>query len=453
MNWLQKVFVYGALLTILVSGVSAQSLRLNQPDVIGGGLVFTNQDRDSNPFLTEVGAGPGIEFFLRYNVNPKFFLSAATGIQSITDKMLTMDKFRTTLFPSVEVKAGLNLSPDNVFKPMVFAGLNAFGWKSTVKTPLGDFSSDRYYDAALVLGGGAEYALNDKVSLGFSGDYRYVFSAEGDAKPKFWVVKAGVSYAMSKAVKAYKGDEIEYPMDEKEIASLDDLFRETTTSKKSTKGGTSEEDALSLLFQPDESGTAGLTENSESESLTPSENSEATEYPDTDVGRLMAKVQEMQTEMKQKNQIIDDLQQQVRQNEQSLSELSGQSAGSVGDSEFKDQYASALNKFYARRYREAIPQFEELIQSNPRHFLSSNCHYWIGESYNALGEFRKAIDEFSTVLGYRSSYKFAAALIMRGICYLKLGDSNTAREQFRQLINKYPDSEFAPKAMNYLGQL
>lgn len=463
MKILHKTVLYGIVAVFFASSAMSQGLKLTQPNAVGGGLVFTNQDRGNNPLLTKVGAGPGLEFFVRYNINPKFSLSAATGLQTITDKILTMDRFRMTLVPTLEIKAAWNPMPENSIKPILFAGLSAFGWKSTVKLPqpIGEVSSDRFYDAAVLIGGGAEVPLSENIALSISGDYRYVFSAEGDTKPKFWVAKAGVSWALSKPAKTYKGEEIEYPMDEKEIASLDDLFKETPT-KTGTKG-TSEEDALSLLFQPDkatESGMAVPGEATEStESLSQTKNSEMIEYPDTDVGRLMARVQELKNEMGQKTQLIDDLQKQVRQNEKSIAELSGQVAGgslsygSINDSEFKSKYASALDKFYTKRYRDAIPLFEDLIKSNPRHFLASNCHYWIGESYNGLGDYRKAIDQFSTVLEYKSSYKLPAALIMSGVCYLKLGDSSTAREQFQRLINRYPDSEYAPKAMRYLGQL
>jgi hypothetical protein len=120
------------------------------------------------------------------------------------------------------------------------------------------------------------------------------------------MAKAGLAFALNKSAKTYKGEEIEYPMDEKEIASLDDLFRETPSSRGSKKS-TSEDDALSLLFQPEQG-----AESSDSESLSPSENSEVSEFPDTDVGRLMSRVQELKNEMNQKSQLIDDLQQQVR---------------------------------------------------------------------------------------------------------------------------------------------
>ena len=131
----------------------------------------------------------------------------------------------------------------------------------------------------------------------------------------------------------------------------------------------------------------------------------------------------------------------------------GFSRSPLSDGEFKTRYASALSKFHMKRYQEAIQDFRALSASNPKHVLSSNCHYWIGECFNAMGDYRKAISEFQTVLGYASSYKLDDALIMGGLCYLKLGENNTARSQFQELLNRYPESEYAPKAMRYLGRL
>jgi tol-pal system protein YbgF len=393
------------------------------------------------------------------------------GFLTATDKILAKEFYRTTLFPSAELKAGWNPSPNNKFRPIAFAGLHSFGSQTSYTYKVNNLNVDGKtkvaYDAAVLIGGGAEFSINDKTSLSVSGDYRYVFSADvpkGASKPKYWVAKAGLSFALSKSAKTFKGEEIEYPMDEKEIASLDDLFKETPSKGSSSKGSkksTSEDDALSLLFQPEQGSGSSASGGSETAgSLTTTENSEATEFPDTDVGRLMSKVQELKNEMNQKSQLIDDLQQQVKQNEKTLADLTGQAAGgaisygnTVSESEFKRQYASALDKFYARQYREAIPLFQALIQSNPRNMLVSNCHYWIGESYNGMGNYQQAIQEFSNVLRFTSSYKLDDALIMSGVCYLKLGDSATARQQFQTLVSRYPESEYAPTAMRYLGKL
>ena len=42
---------------------------------------------------------------------------------------------------------------------------------------------------------------------------------------------------------------------------------------------------------------------------------------------------------------------------------------------------------------------------------------------------------------------------MSGLCYMKLGETNNARTQFQELVSRYPQSEYAPKAMRYLGSL
>jgi len=70
-----------------------------------------------------------------------------------------------------------------------------------------------------------------------------------------------------------------------------------------------------------------------------------------------------------------------------------------------------------------------------------------------MGQYQKAIAAFNSVLHYTRSYKLDDALIMNGIIHLKLGNKTMARENFQELISKYPDSEYASKAMRYLGRL
>ncbi len=251
-----------------------------------------------------------------------------------------------------------------------------------------------------------------------------------------------------------KEDEIEYPMGEQELATLDDLFREDSPS------GSSDDDALSLLFQPEQSAASGLDETGDEdladlfgedteEGISAAEQGESSGYPDTDIGQLMAKVDRLKTEMDQRTRQIDELQAKVGEGVPA-----GGSAGpALGDSQFKSGYEAALNQFHMRNYRDAISRFQTLAASNPRHTLASNCHYWIGECYNAMGDYRSALNAFKTVLSYSSSYKLDDALIMSGLCHLKLGDSSTARTQFQELVSQYPQSEYAPKAMRYLGTL
>jgi len=432
------------LLLVIILTISAQTafsgINLSEPDGVGGNFVATNQDKSSmvGPTSDETGAGPGAEFFLKYNINPKTFLTIGTGIQTITDKMMKWESFMTTLLPTFEVKVGLKPNPSSKISPILFAGLGAFGSQGKFKMPGSDqvFTGDRYYDAALLVGGGFEYTINEKVSFQATGDYRYVVSSDQDKKPQLWVAKAGLSYKLKESTDTIYREEIEYPIGDSEIASLDDLFMEDNTSVRNE-----EADALALLFQPEEA-IAGSYE----------ESANATEYSGSTESNLF---------FDDLNQSADpiNLESRVSATEAAIADLSSRMAGgytsasAIDDASFKAQYQESLNKFYAKDFNSAIQMFQNLLQTNPSHKLASNCQYWIGESYNATGRYNDAINSFSKVMDYRSSYKFDDALIMNGVVYMKMGNKTAARENFQQLVSKYPTSEYAPKAMRYLGRL
>ncbi len=452
---MKRITVYASiavLLTVWSGLLPAQGLQLSQPDQFGVSLTAMHPDVEG---IKSSAMGPGIEVYAKYNLSPTFAVSAGTGYSTAMDKSFSWEQRKMDFFPTFELKAILQPSQNNVVTPMAFAGLNAFGWKSTFKQGTQTIKGDTYYDGAFVIGAGLQFTLNEKTSFVVSGDYRYAFTAEGDEKPKFWAAKAGLAFSMKPPSRSFrKEDEIEYPMGEQELATLDDLFREDSPK------GSSDDDALSLLFQPEQSAASGLDESEDEdfadlfgeeteEGASTPEQSASSGYPDTDIGQLMAKVDRLKTEMDQRSRQIDELQAKVGEGLPA-----GTAAGpAIGEGEFKSRYEAALNQFHMRNYRDAISRFQALAASNPRNMLASNCHYWIGESYNAMGDYRSALAAFKTVLSYSSSYKLDDALIMSGLCYLKLGDSSTARAQFQELVSQYPQSEYAPKAMRYLGTL
>lgn len=444
----------------------SQGFRLSQPDEAGGFFTAMHPDGSMDPSIKSSAMGPGLDLFIRYRLSPNFMVSTGTGIYTVMDRSFSWENWKTTMFPTFETKFYMMPSGTRSVTPFALVGMQVFGWKATAKYTVGNVTktatSDKTsYDAAFLIGAGLQFAINPKVSFLLSGDYRYQFTSEGDKKPKFWAFKAGLSFSLNKPGRAYsKQDEIEYPMGEQELATLDDLFKEDTGK---TGGGTKgDDDALSLLFQPEQEGTSsssgtessdqdlsslfGAEESGTDVSTTTSE--ESATYPDTEIGQLMAKVDRMKTELDQKSEQVDKLQAKV-------DGFGGtQPAGrALANDEFKSRYESARNLFQMKSYSEAIDALQTLASSNPTHMLASNCHYWMGECYNAMGNYRKAITEFQSVMQYRQSYKFADALIMSGLCYLKMGENATARSKFQELIDRYPDSEYAPKAMRYLGRL
>ncbi len=424
----------------LVGLASAQGFRLNKPDAVGGGLVAVHQDGVGE----STSAGAGLEIFLKYNISPKFFITAGTGVYTVTDGSFQMDTFRTTLFPTAEVKAGFNLIQGSKFTPIIFFGIHGYGHKTTNKAGT---STDLYYDGDVFAGAGFNYSINDQWSFRASGVYRYVFTQDVDPKSKFWVAKAGLSYSLNKQDFSDR-EEIEYPLDSGEIV-LDDLFREENS------GTQSEQDALALLFQPENEAPGVRSETNSNASTT---------VVSSDVQSLLNRIEEIKSEMDRRLMQLEDIETKVRANERAIAQVTGRVAGEyagnaaqsfgVSNTEnFKANYETALQRFYNKNYQDAIRTFRGLLSSNPDHRLASNCQYWIGECFNAMGDYQQAIEAFNAVLRFRLSYKFDDALIMNGLCHLKIGDRMAARENFQRLVSQYPDSEYAPKAMRYLGRL
>lgn len=430
--------------------------RLTRPDAIGGSLVGTHLDG----LESMSSMGPGLEFFMRYNVNPRVFVSVGTGIGSIYDGILAVDNFKQTLFPTLDVRVGFNLIQNGKFTPFLYGGIQGFGWKADVA----GVETNQEWDASVLGGGGMEFIFNDQWAFHFTGDYRYILTTDADVNNAHWVAKMGVTYALQPRMSGPR-EEMEYPVGEGELA-LDDLFREIDDTGNST-----EDDALALLFSPetDAGGSDELPSFDEifEDISMPEESGTNVEslqpaYADEEVSDLLQQVADLRAEMDRRMRQIEQLQEQVRSNERSIAEVSGRMAGSLTGagsfgvtdaSDFKQNYEAALQRFYSKQYQQAIREFSGLLTSNPDHRLASNCQYWIGETYNAMGEYGQAVDAFNAVLQYKTSYKLDDALLMNGLCYLKLGDRATARENFQTLVSRYPDSEYAPKAMRYLGRL
>ena len=64
-----------------------------------------------------------------------------------------------------------------------------------------------------------------------------------------------------------------------------------------------------------------------------------------------------------------------------------------------------------------------------------------------------AIEAFNAVFDYTFSYKKDDATLMLGRCYQKLGQRDKAISYFEELIMQYPDSEYVPKAQQWINRI
>ena len=472
----KRLILFTAMMLFAVNIIAQEKTNKLLPDEIGGNFSLTRQDQTTRK-SPGPGAGPGLTLLAKYNLSPKMFFTIGAGYVSATDKILGTDVNKVSLFPMGELRFGFYPVTLGNLSPYINAGI--MGFKSVYNSTAGGTTTkiDMGYDPAFTGGLGLSYNINNKLSINAGGDIAYAFmstTGAGQSKPIFWSAKAGLSYALGKSGKKASGEEMEYPVDNNDLA-IDDLFKMNTEDQSSsdnsnqskTETNKDEADALALLFGETSNTEKSSFDSNTSDNVTTGTTSKAekSKYSrPTNANELIARVEQLQAEIERNRQEVEELKNKVTENERLLAQVSGKVAGQyagieqgysnrVSDNNFKATYKQALQYFYKRNYKETIRIMRNLLVSNPDHRLASNCQYWIGESLNAMGDYKSAMNAFNNVLTYRKSYKLDDALLMAGLCSLKLGDVNSAREKFQTLVSKYPDSEYAPKAMRFLGRL
>ena len=116
-------------------------------------------------------------------------------------------------------------------------------------------------------------------------------------------------------------------------------------------------------------------------------------------------------------------------------------------------YKKASNLYYARKYADAIPAYQELESKYPQGGYASNARYWIGECQFALGNYEQAIASFRKVLEFKETEKADDAQLKLGYCFLRLNNRKQAAAEFRKVVSLHPDSEYLEKAKSELAKL
>ncbi len=176
-------------------------------------------------------------------------------------------------------------------------------------------------------------------------------------------------------------------------------------------------------------------------------------------------VEKLQREITEKDQMIAALRSDVNEKERRIQQLQADLERSQRDlprtsraarplgNDYASRYAYARDLYEQRSYREAAKTFSNLLAENDKNSLADNAQYWIGESYYGLGNYAQAAAEFEKVFTFPRSDKNDDAQLKIGLCYLRMGDRQQARNSLEQLLGTYPNSEYAGKARQYLERL
>ncbi|HEY4707194.1 MAG TPA: tol-pal system protein YbgF [Thermodesulfobacteriota bacterium] len=113
----------------------------------------------------------------------------------------------------------------------------------------------------------------------------------------------------------------------------------------------------------------------------------------------------------------------------------------------QDMYNKGQDLFMAGRYGEAREAFAAFLKAYPRHSLSDNALYWMGEAYYTEKDFEKALEKFAeTADKYPEENKTPDALLKAGFSNVEMNRPGKAREYFERLLSGYPSSGAAAKA-------
>ncbi|MEN3026951.1 MAG: tetratricopeptide repeat protein [Chlorobiota bacterium] len=117
------------------------------------------------------------------------------------------------------------------------------------------------------------------------------------------------------------------------------------------------------------------------------------------------------------------------------------------------RYAKALQHLARREYTEAWNLLESVLKEAKDPAMVSNARYWRGDIAFRQGNYSTAISELQQVLQVPSAPKAAAAHALLAESYLKQGERERARQLLQTLVQRFPTSEFAPRARKLLQQL
>ncbi len=117
-------------------------------------------------------------------------------------------------------------------------------------------------------------------------------------------------------------------------------------------------------------------------------------------------------------------------------------------------YQAAYRDYQRGNYDLAIEGFRDFLDTNANADLADNASYWIGESLFSQKKYREAIGQFDAVVNkYPKSDKVPGALLKKGYAYINVGERAQGVVQLQYVLHEHPRSQEASLARQKLKQL
>jgi tol-pal system protein YbgF len=189
---------------------------------------------------------------------------------------------------------------------------------------------------------------------------------------------------------------------------------------------------------------------------TKAETSDSAAIKREEYARLKSKIDELKQTLNSKESEISTLTSTLAEKKEQTAQMQNvletQQPPVSNNGGVSGMYQQALNKFYMKRYLEAVQMFTDLAGQFPNHSLTGNFYYWIGEAHFQLGNYQDAVTALNRVFQYPQSPKQDDALLMLGKCYAQINLPEEARKVLTRLIEEFPSSEYVNKAEALLAR-
>jgi tol-pal system protein YbgF len=125
----------------------------------------------------------------------------------------------------------------------------------------------------------------------------------------------------------------------------------------------------------------------------------------------------------------------------------------------KAYYDSAFGYYTAGQYDTAIDAFQDVVTKFPDSSFALDAQFFIGEAYYTMGRYAQARDAYALVIskykdqGLDPAERVPDSYFKQGLCYEQLRQLDKAVQNYRLVLQKYPDSSAAVQAQQELKKL
>lgn len=129
-------------------------------------------------------------------------------------------------------------------------------------------------------------------------------------------------------------------------------------------------------------------------------------------------------------------------------------AAAPPDRDERDAYNRAYNLLKEGRYDQSVTAFKEFLKAYPQSSYADNSQYWLGEANYVSRKFKEAVEEFNHVINkFPQSPKVSDAMLKLGFTYYELGDWKLARATLQEVLKNYSGSSAARLAETRLQRM